>query len=86
MKRLFLQNSSQALSVAAAVLTGCTTGTEETLQYVNLSQVSCSFLGEGNQPLVIEVKASPGHVGSHSRGNVGKGGAHGRPDAHRDRR
>ena len=25
---------------AAAVLTGCTTGTEETLQYVNLSQVS----------------------------------------------
>ena len=44
---------------AAAVLTGCTTGTEETLQYVNLSQVSCSFLGEGNQPLVIEVKASP---------------------------
>ena len=39
---------------AAAVLTGCTTGTEETLQYVNLSQVSCSFLGEGNQPLVIE--------------------------------
>ena len=43
----------------AAVLTGCTTGTEETLQYVNLSQVSCSFLGEGNQPLVIEVKASP---------------------------
>ena len=43
----------------AAVFTGCTTGTEETLQYVNLSQVSCSFLGEGNQPLVIEVKASP---------------------------
>ena len=44
---------------AAAVLTGCTTGTEETLQYVNLSQVSCSFLGEGNQPLEITVKASP---------------------------
>ena len=59
MKRLFSAKLIAALSVAAAVLTGCTTGTEETLQYVNLSQVSCSFLGEGNQPLVIEVKASP---------------------------
>ena len=59
MKRLFSAKLIAALSVVAAVLTGCTTGTEETLQYVNLSQVSCSFLGEGNQPLVIEVKASP---------------------------
>ena len=59
MKRLFSAKLIAALSVVAAVLTGCTTGTEETLQYVNLSQVSCSFLGEGNQPLDIEVKASP---------------------------
>ena len=44
---------------AAAVFTGCNTESGENLQYVNLSQVSCSFLGEGNQPLVIEVKASP---------------------------
>ena len=42
---------------AAAVFTGCNTESGENLQYVNLSQVSCSFLGEGNQPLVIEVKA-----------------------------
>ena len=44
---------------ATAVFTGCNTESGENLQYVNLSQVSCSFLGEGNQPLVIEVKASP---------------------------
>ena len=59
MKRLFSAKFIAVLSAAAALLASCTTGTEETLQYVNLSQVSCSFLGEGNQPLVIEVKASP---------------------------
>ena len=59
MKRLFSAKLIAVLSAAAALLASCTTGTEETLQYVNLSQVSCSFLGEGNQPLVIEVKASP---------------------------
>lgn len=57
MKKLF------TMGIAAAILTlsllgGCAK-TEETFHYVNLSQVSCSFLGEGNQPLVIEVKASP---------------------------
>ena len=57
MKKLF------TMGIAAAILTlsllgGCA-NSEETFHYVNLSQVACSFLGEGNQPLEITVKASP---------------------------
>ena len=55
-KNLFLKGIF-AFFVAAA-FAGCTK-TEESYQYVNLSQVSCSFLGEGSQPLAITVKASP---------------------------
>ena len=57
MKRLFTTGIAAA-TLLLSCLSGCTK-TEETFHYVNLSQVSCSFLGEGNQPLVIEVKASP---------------------------
>ncbi len=52
--------------IAAAILpiilfSRCTTDNEQdTLHYVNLSQAACTFLGEGNQPLAITVKASPG--------------------------
>ena len=56
MKRLFTTGIAAA-TLLLSCLSGCTK-TEETFHYVNLSQVSCSFLGEGNQPLVIEVKAS----------------------------
>ena len=57
MKKLF------TMGIAAAILTlsllgGCAK-TEETFHYVNLSQVACSFLGEGNQPLEITVRTSP---------------------------
>ena len=55
-KNLFLKGIF-AFFVAAA-FAGCTK-TEESYQYVNLSQVSCSFLGEGSQSLAITVKASP---------------------------
>ena len=58
MKRFVTVKIIMALSVAAASLAGCTK-TEESYQYVNLSQVSCSFLGEGSQSLAITVKASP---------------------------
>ena len=57
MKKLF------TMGIAAAILTlsllGRCAKTKETFHYVNLSQVACSFLGEGNQPLEITVKASP---------------------------
>src|SRR5699024_9048082 len=38
----------------------CTTDRNDDLHYVNLSQVSCTFLGEGSEPLAVTVKASPG--------------------------
>ena len=57
MKRLFTTGIAAA-TLLLSCLSGCTK-TEETFHYVNLSQVSCSFLGEGNQPLEITVKASP---------------------------
>ncbi|WP_417179971.1 BACON domain-containing protein, partial [Alistipes putredinis] len=42
-----------------AFITGCTTETKDNVHYVNLSQVACSFLGERNSPLAVDVKASP---------------------------
>ena len=39
--------------------TSCTDKGQETFHYVNLSQVACSFLGEGSSPLAVDVKASP---------------------------
>ena len=48
MKRLFTTGIAAA-TLLLSCLSGCTK-TEETFHYVNLSQVSCSFLGEGNQP------------------------------------
>ena len=57
MKRLFTTGIAAA-TLLLSCLSGCTK-TEETFHYVNLSQVACSFLGEGNQPLEITVKASP---------------------------
>lgn len=47
------------LPVLAAAFAACTTEVKEERQFVNLSQVVCSFYGEGNEPLAIEVKTSP---------------------------
>ena len=57
MKRLFTTGIAAA-TLLLSCLSGCTK-TEETFHYVNLSQVACSFLGEGNQPLEITVRTSP---------------------------
>ena len=44
---------------AVGVLAGCgTEQPEDELQYVNLSQAACTFLGSGSEPLVIEIEAS----------------------------
>ena len=58
MKHL-LWNGTFPCLVAGLFLTGCTTSPSEEYQYVNLSQVTCTFLGEGNEPFVIQVEASP---------------------------
>ena len=58
MKHL-LWNGTLPCLVAGLCLTGCTTSPSEEYQYVNLSQVTCTFLGEGNEPFVIQVEASP---------------------------
>ena len=58
MKHL-LWNGTFPCLVAGLFLTGCTTSPNEEYQYVNLSQVTCTFLGEGNEPFVIQVEASP---------------------------
>ena len=47
------------LPVVAAVFAACTTDVKEERQFVNLSLVTCTFLGEGNEPLAIEVRTSP---------------------------
>ena len=47
------------LPVVAATVAACTTEVKEERQFVNLSQGVCSFHGEGNEPLAIEVKTSP---------------------------
>ena len=46
------------LLLACVALVACTTDSEE-VQYVKIGQNLCSFLAEGNQPLEIDVKASP---------------------------
>ena len=48
-----------AALLACASLAGCRTGEEGRLQYVNVSQVMCSFPGEGSEPLAIAVEALP---------------------------
>ena len=58
MKRCLLPKGVAAALFAVSVLNGCNEGTEN-LQYVNLSQAACSFLGEDNTPLTITVDASP---------------------------
>ena len=47
------------LPVLAAAFAACSTEVKEERQFVNLSQVVCSFHGAGNEPLAIEVKKSP---------------------------
>ena len=47
------------LLLACVALVACTTGSGEEVQYVKIGQNLCSFLAEGNQPLEIDVKASP---------------------------
>ena len=58
MKRCLFPKGVAAALFAVSVLNGCNEGTEN-LQYVNLSQAACSFLGEDNTPLTITVNASP---------------------------
>ncbi len=45
--------------LACVSFASCTTGGGEEVQYVKIGQNLCSFLAEGNQPLEIDVKASP---------------------------
>ena len=47
------------LLLACVALVACTTDSGEEVQYVKIGQNLCSFLAEGNQPLEIDVKASP---------------------------
>ena len=47
------------LLLACVALAACTTDSGEEVQYVKIGQNLCSFLAEGNQPLEIDVKASP---------------------------
>lgn len=48
-----------SMLAAATIITGCSQDPETEYQYVSLSEAVCSFLGTGNQPLVITVDASP---------------------------
>lgn len=58
MTKKFFAGSMLAL-LACVSLASCTTGGGEEVQYVKIGQNLCSFLAEGNQPLEIDVKASP---------------------------
>ena len=53
-----------AACLAGLLFVGCTTETTET-HYVKLSEVVCTFLGEGG-PKVITVEANPGYEVSSS--------------------
>ena len=53
-----------AACLAGLLFVGCTTETTET-HYVKLSEVACTFLGEGG-PKVITVEANPGYEVSSS--------------------
>ena len=57
MKRI-LSGSIAAAMFLLSSLSGCVK-TEETFHYVKLSQVACSFDGDGNTPLAITVETSP---------------------------
>ena len=57
MKRI-LSGSIAAAMFLLSSLSGCVK-TEETFHYVKLSQVGCSFDGDGNTPLAITVETSP---------------------------
>ena len=58
MTKRFFAGGMLAL-LACVSLASCTTGGGEEVQYVKIGQNLCSFLAEGNQPLAIDVKASP---------------------------
>ena len=58
MTKRFFAGGMLAL-LACVSLASCTTGGGEEVQYVKIGQNLCSFLAEGNQPLEIDVKASP---------------------------
>ena len=54
-------------------LSGCVK-TEETFHYVKLSQVACSFDGDGNTPLAITVETSPAAYEITPRRHLGESG------------
>lgn len=58
MTKRFFAGGMLAL-LACVSFASCTTGGGEEVQYVKIGQNLCSFLAEGNQPLEIDVKASP---------------------------
>ena len=57
MKRILSGGIAAAMFLLSS-LSGCVK-TEETFHYVKLSQVACSFDGDGNTPLAITVETSP---------------------------
>ena len=58
MRKIFFAGGMLAL-LACVSLASCETGGGEEVQYVKIGQNLCSFRAEGNQPLEIDVKASP---------------------------
>lgn len=58
MKKCLLPKSVLSALFTVLLLPGCNKETEH-VQYINLSQVSCSFLGKENAPLTVTVDASP---------------------------
>ena len=58
MTKRFFAGGMLAL-LACVSFASCTTGGGEEVQYVKIGQNLCSFLAEGNQPLEIDVTASP---------------------------
>ncbi len=59
MKRTLFTSIATTCCAAALFITGCYTPGEKWNQYVNLSQVACSFLGCDNEPLAVDIKTSP---------------------------
>lgn len=50
---------SVVCTLAVVTLAACKQDDEGALQYINLSQVGCTFLSSGNEPLEITVETSP---------------------------
>ena len=57
MKRILSGSIAAAMFLLSSLSGGVKT--EETFHYVKLSQVACSFDGDGNTPLAITVETSP---------------------------